>query len=143
MKKSLIFVNIFSLGLGLVALDQLVKWWISKSYPFLISANFGVLFGWVHQPVLKVLVILTGLLVLVWLITKTNFQEFGNQLALALILAGAISNIIDRIIFGYVLDYINIGFWPVFNLADIFIFAGIILYAYKMLWNPKNSKLKL
>lgn len=42
-----------------------------------------------------------------------------------LIFGGAVSNFIDRIIHGYVIDYISVSFWPVFNLADIFITGGI------------------
>jgi len=45
---------------------------------------------------------------------------------LILILSGAVSNIVDRLRFGCVVDFIDLKFWPVFNLADIFIVLGAI-----------------
>jgi len=52
------------------------------------------------------------------------------RLGLAMQLAGALGNMIDRIRIGYVIDFIQISFWPVFNVADIAIVAGIILFIY-------------
>jgi hypothetical protein len=52
------------------------------------------------------------------------------RISAILVAAGAISNIIDRIYFGCVIDFIDLHFWPVFNLADIYItMGGIILVA--------------
>ncbi len=48
------------------------------------------------------------------------------HLALALQLGGAMGNFIDRIRFGYVIDFIDFQIWPVFNIADIAIVAGMI-----------------
>ena len=42
-------------------------------------------------------------------------------------MAGTIGNLIDRIVFGYVRDFISISIWPSFNLADIFNVIGVIL----------------
>ncbi len=46
---------------------------------------------------------------------------------LYLIVGGALGNIVDRIRLGYVLDFLHIRYWPIFNLADICIFFGVIL----------------
>jgi len=54
----------------------------------------------------------------------------ANIFWILLILSGGISNIIDRIHFGCVIDFIDLGFWPVFNLADIFITIGAIILIY-------------
>ena len=51
--------------------------------------------------------------------------------AFSLILGGAIGNLIDRIVYGYVIDFIDFRVWPVFNIADSAITIGAILIAYK------------
>lgn len=50
-----------------------------------------------------------------------------NTLYLMLIFSGALSNIIDRLYFGCVIDFIDLKFWPVFNLADVYITIGGIM----------------
>lgn len=55
-----------------------------------------------------------------------------DTLFIIIILAGAISNIIDRLFFGCVIDFIDLKFWPVFNLADIFITIGAIMLIYSL-----------
>lgn len=50
-----------------------------------------------------------------------------NIVPLVLILSGAVSNIIDRLYFGCVIDFIDLKIWPVFNIADSFIVIGVIL----------------
>jgi signal peptidase II len=45
-------------------------------------------------------------------------------------MVGALSNLLDRAILGYVVDYVNIFFWPIFNLADCLIVAGVLLYLF-------------
>ncbi len=49
------------------------------------------------------------------------------QLGMGLIVGGAVGNIIDRILQGSVTDFIDFGFWPVFNLADLAIVCGVII----------------
>lgn len=56
---------------------------------------------------------------------KTTDNNQDNILII-LILSGAFSNIIDRLTFGCVTDFIDLKFWPVFNLADIFIVLGAV-----------------
>ena len=69
------------------------------------------------------------------------FEEFG----LLIIISGALSNIIDRIFNGYVIDFIYLHykdfFWPAFNFADIYITIGIIMIVINILRKINNSKL--
>ena len=51
----------------------------------------------------------------------------------ALIIGGALSNILDRIIYGSVIDFINFSFWPAFNIADSAITIGVILLIIKFI----------
>ncbi len=59
-------------------------------------------------------------------------QNFLVQLGLSFILGGSLGNLIDRFARGYVVDYMDITIWPVFNLADIMINVGVIILAYKL-----------
>jgi signal peptidase II len=52
-----------------------------------------------------------------------------EQAAYALILAGAAGNVLDRILRGYVVDFIHLHHWPVFNVADVAIVIGVLLLA--------------
>ncbi len=65
-----------------------------------------------------------------------------NGLALGLILAGAIGNLIDRLVFGYVIDFLDFCVWPVFNVADSAITVGAILLGWSLLRQPKREVTK-
>ena len=51
------------------------------------------------------------------------------HIGFALVVAGAAGNVIDRMMRGYVVDFIHVHYWPVFNVADVTIVAGTILLA--------------
>ena len=55
------------------------------------------------------------------------------MIGLSLIVGGAIGNLIDRILYGYVIDFFDFRIWPVFNIADSAIVIGQILVAYVIL----------
>lgn len=59
-------------------------------------------------------------------------KYFSKNIWFGLIIGGGASNLIDRIRLGYVVDFIDLKFWPVFNLADVFITVGVlgVLYGY-------------
>lgn len=127
------------LMIGFVVLDQAIK----KMVVLLLSAsllyfndfigleiykNYGIAFG---LPVNASVFYIIFILFLLWLASGKllNFREMEKKeiLAVMLILSGALGNLIDRIRFGYIIDYMNFGDIVVFNLADIFIAAGIIM----------------
>lgn len=58
------------------------------------------------------------------------YNGYGG--AVALLLGGAAGNLVDRIRLGAVVDFIDFGFWPVFNIADIAVVAGAVLLIYRM-----------
>lgn len=61
-----------------------------------------------------------------WIFTHKT-QNGTGTIAFSLIISGAVSNLIDRIFYGYVIDFIDIHVWPVFNIADSAITVGIAL----------------
>lgn len=64
-------------------------------------------------------------------------ENIWIRLSLGLQLGGAMGNLLDRIAHGYVVDFIDIGFWPIFNLADLSIVLGVSILAYH-LWDEET-----
>jgi signal peptidase II len=95
------------------------------------GAAFGIL------PAARWFLILLAalaLLIILWLVQKERCRSRWQYNGLLFIFAGALGNLIDRIFYGYVIDFINLPHWPTFNLADIFIDIGaacLIIYLFK------------
>jgi signal peptidase II len=91
---------------------------------FGLFADRGVPFGWVS---------VVALVLVLWLATRPSARSWPRPIALGLILGGAIGNMIDRVRWGSVVDFIDIGFgslrWWVFNVADSAISVGVVLWA--------------
>lgn len=70
--------------------------------------------------------------VILWLLARGRVPRVGQQVALALILGGALGNLVDRITTGLVVDFIEVGLgrfrWPVFNVADSAVSVGVVLF---------------
>lgn len=137
------------LGLGvalvLIALDQATKLmaeaWLSAYRPvpilptlnMTLSYNTGAAFsllaeqpGW-QRSFFTVLALAVSIVLMVWLARLG--RHFGWQaLGVALVLGGAIGNLIDRLAYGHVIDFIDVYYgswhWPAFNVADSGIVAG-------------------
>lgn len=69
-------------------------------------------------------------IVLIFLNLKNKNNSFILKLSLSLILGGAIGNLIDRLRFGFVVDFLDFRVWPVFNLAD----SAITVAAFLLTW---------
>lgn len=132
-------------------LDQLVKWYVTGPldldglaapaiellpiFRLHFVANTGVSLGWLradNETARWLLVAMTGLIaagVLVWMWRE---PRRGDQLALGIVLGGALGNIADRARLGYVIDYADLHFggWSpflVFNLGDAAITVGVLI----------------
>ncbi len=92
------------------------------------TENPGMAFG-LPMPYWILLFGSIFLLILIIFIAKKelDLSKFPARFSVALIVGGALGNIIDRIVNGYVVDFIKIWRWPNFNVADIFITVGILL----------------
>jgi signal peptidase II len=145
-----------TLILGILALDQLSKYWIvsvlrlpeigqielSGIFDLTMVRNYGISFGaftadadWERWA----LVGLSTIIAIIFSVWLTRAKRGLTILALALVIGGAIGNVIDRIRYGYVVDFLDfsgIGFIWVFNVADSAITIGAILLALDMLLNP-------
>jgi signal peptidase II len=60
-------------------------------------------------------------------------------IAAALVTGGALGNEIDRVMYGYVIDFLDVRFWPIFNVADIGISAGIVLLFIALLTDKQET----
>ncbi len=94
--------------------------------------NYGIAFGLFSGILSSWLIIICGLIItaiIYFMLTQTN--NFIEKWGFTLIIAGAISNIMDRVIHKYVLDFIYLHYgefyWPAFNLADIYITLGVFI----------------
>lgn len=99
------------------------------------GAAFGILPG---QPTALKIVAIVGILALVAIIllARRRFPYLisrGTTVGASLLLGGATGNLIDRLRFGQVTDFIDVGMWPAFNVADSAIVIGAILAAISLL----------
>jgi signal peptidase II len=94
------------------------------AFSFLANEN-----GW-QQYFLVIISSVASLAIIIW-IMKTDKQQILKLIALSFILSGAVGNLIDRTILGFVIDFIDLHYqnfyWPVFNVADSTITLGVIM----------------
>lgn len=91
-----------------------------------VTYNTGVAFGLGADLPVAVVAAVTGLVVLVLGVAAWR-GHLGGPLPAGLIVGGGFANLADRVVGGSVVDVFDLGWWPVFNLADVFLTAGVIL----------------
>ena len=153
-------VFFFTTALLLVAADQLSKLWIRSNinvggslfevgfFRLIRVQNTGAIFGlFQEQSFALTIVAFVGIAVLLFYVFFI-YRWFPllntrlNRVALGLILGGTVGNLIDRLNpnLNGVTDFISIGFWPVFNIADSAVVVGSIIFAYSLLCLAKARK---
>lgn len=144
----MVWVKWMCLSLLVVLVDQLTKFWaleafspyqIKEIFPvlnFTLAFNKGAAFSFLNSEghwqntffIVIALVISTGLLI--WF-ARIKEKALCERASISLILGGAIGNLIDRLHYGYVIDFIQCHikdyYWPVFNIADSAICVGALL----------------
>ncbi len=132
--------------LAILAIDQYSKYLIStrvavgQSVPLIKNIlhitfinNTGAAFGLFKNStqmfiVISIIAIIFILSTIIAAIKKRGFlSNYLLHIGLILILSGSIGNLIDRLRFGYVIDFIDVRIWPVFNIADTSITIGAFL----------------
>ena len=106
--------------------------------------NFGVSFGLFSETIPSLVLIIFGMLVVFFIIYLfLNSNDILESWGLFIIICGAMANITDRFINGYVIDFIyfhiNQYYWPAFNFADIYISIGILMIIINMVKKIKKS----
>ena len=82
-------------------------------------------------------ILVITLIIFIYCLRRCHYKDMVVIAAFGLISGGAIGNLIDRVLFGYVIDFLDFRVWPVFNIADSAITAGAVLLAVKILFNKK------
>ena len=152
-KKNISIITTFFL---IIFFDQLTKILVIKNFqlyeslsilPFFnltFIVNYGFAFGFLNNPslnqIIVILVIFSIIAYFLYLLIKTQDQFF--RFSLILVLSGAVGNFIDRVLHGFVVDFIDIYLgsyhWPAFNLADSSITLGFILIMFNILFLNKK-----
>jgi signal peptidase II len=114
--------------IGLVVVDQISKFFMLINYPDLIFFNKGIAFS---LPFHLNFTVVLSLAVIALVIVAIYKKLIPLNWVWVMFLGGGIGNLIDRVRIQAVIDFINLGFFPVFNFADVFITIsaiGIIYY---------------
>ena len=116
---------------------------ISKYFNLVYVENRGVSFGMFSEHDKSFYFGILSMLVsayIIYLLVKSN--NLIESLGLSLILGGAVGNGVDRLYYGYVVDFIDLHLnnlhWPAFNFADTFITFGAIVFVFSIILNKKN-----
>ncbi len=103
--------KLFSVALGVVLLDHITKVLARRFLD--ITKNYGAAFGLFQGGRIFFILAAVVVMLLVW-----HYRKEINWLGAGLLLGGTVGNLIDRVVRGYVIDFINLGWWPSFNIAD-------------------------
>lgn len=130
------------ISLGILGIDQVVKWWVVTHIKLNSTINFiphvlslanvrndGAAWSiFQGQQVLFIVISIVALIVMVYLLKK-NMNDKLFAWALALMIGGTLGNFIDRLRLGYVVDMFALDFmnFPIFNVADCALTIGVIL----------------
>lgn len=140
---------LLALFVGIAVLDRITKWLASERLPgsavevipnhlqFSLVHNSGIAFGMLDgadfagKPLLLTALSAGLLVAIVIFAVKSRPLPFLTGIGLAAMLAGAASNIADRVALGYVVDFIDMyvgtSHWPTYNVADAAISCGVVL----------------
>lgn len=144
---------IFIIVTSIVVLDQTTKFLATKLlhlntpvaiikdfFYFTLVRNRGAAFGNFQNQLFFLILITIFAIVLIFYNLRDKKNSLIFKLALSLILGGAIGNLIDRLRFGFVIDFLDFKVWPVFNLADSAITIAAILLAWEILFKKDVSR---
>jgi signal peptidase II len=147
-----------AIAAAVAAVDQLVKWWIIdwladppgfvEVLPFfnlVMVWNRGVSFGLLGDADLAPYLMagIAGLVVIVLVIWLAGVSERLLAASIGLIIGGALGNIVDRLVYGAVADFVDVhagGYhWPAFNVADAAITVGVAVMLIDGLLNRRGA----
>jgi len=122
-----------------VIIDQITK--AIATARLTLVRNTGAAFGLFRdQTIIFILISAIAIICIGFYLIK---KKTSYYLPLSLILGGAVGNLIDRLRFGYVVDFIDLRFWPVFNVADSCITIGAVILFFVIIRGKDASRIFL
>lgn len=151
----------FGIAIVCVVLDQITKQAAERAldlyeaipvtpmFNIALAYNYGAAFSFLNVPggwqrwMFTGISLVVSLLLIVWLY-RLSKEEKWLSLSFALILGGAVGNLIDRALYGYVIDFIQVYYdkyyFPTFNIADSAIFCGAALLIFLTFFEKKTEE---
>ncbi len=120
-----------------------VPWhWVDRFGRIVHWRNEGSAFDWLAwDRWLFILLALIGVVAIIYYFPRIPKKDWSFRLAMGLLLGGIVgNNLIDRILFGAVTDFIMISYYDVFNIADISNFAGLVVLILGYLFEERKKK---
>jgi signal peptidase II len=114
--------------------------WVSLTYVTNTGAAFGMFpdYGVIFMVIAVVVIV-----AIVFYYRHLPGAQWLVQTSLGLQLGGALGNLVDRLRYGHVIDFIDFKVWPVFNLADSSIFVGVVILAFHLLRYGEDWELEI
>ncbi len=113
---------------------------IHKIFHFTYVQNTGGVFGILRgRTNFFIVVSIVVILFIIYFMLKEEKKDTFIKVVFSVVLGGAISNLIDRMRLGYVVDFIDFRVWPVFNIADSAISVGMVLLLIRLFFQKEKS----
>ena len=110
--------------------------WVSLTLVTNTGAAFGLFPGLGSVFMIVAMVVIVVIVIYYWHMPRGQTLV---KVSLGLQLGGAVGNLLDRLQYGHVIDFVDFKVWPVFNLADASIVLGVVLLAYALLREPSEG----
>ena len=150
-KVIILIIIIFSFFLDLLtknyALNHLIinhSLAINNFLNFTLAFNYGAAFSFLSDAGgwQRWFFIIFSFIVIIIISYMLIYDDNSPYIAFSFVIGGALGNLNDRIIYGYVIDFIefyyNTFYWPIFNIADVAISIGVILLLHNIIFNKKR-----
>ena len=98
------------------------------------GSAFGLFAGFTN---LLILASIVGIAAVLYYFYRQGNNAIALRISLGLIVGGALGNLFDRVVFGKVVDFISVGWWPSFNIADSAISVGMFLLIFTMIFGER------
>ncbi|MEC8911844.1 MAG: signal peptidase II [Chloroflexota bacterium] len=98
------------------------------------GSAFGLFAGFTN---LLILASILGIAAVLYYFYRQGNNAIALRISLGLIVGGALGNLFDRVVFGKVVDFISVGWWPSFNIADSAISVGMFLLIFTMIFGER------